>query len=318
MDDAVTRELLKLRDAQVTVAKYRVTGLNPLRVQGDRQEVEILSAMDYQPVVGQWVWATRQNGIVVAFGVDGATPPSSIGTVGTVSPEQPLPVTTTDGQVWSLGYLSSYSPTSGDTVSILWQSNLNGWTGIVLGKAVNTTPPAHQNGDAPSVDGGGFSGVFQSTTVVAATAKAAYDGWFAQEEPGVGRYGSGQLESGWWFYGAGAFSQVSGGNIQRIAIRINRTGKWAISSGTLKANLVLHTDAVPGANAPSVLNTLEVSIDPGINDIELPIDWGTALAVGNGSGIGVVYSGDPNVNYMQFSGLSQDPESGLISIDWIG
>lgn len=302
--------------------RLQVAALGPLRVAGDNgQKVPISAAgSQFVPPVGSWLWAIQQGNTVLAVAPDSA-PPGQVGTVGTVTAGQPIPVTV-DGVAWSLAYLAAYTPTAGDRVLISWsQDRASGaWTGVVLGK-VQTSAPAATQPSSP-VTAGGSAGAGGGRVRVAAVASGAtYDGWWYPDgpEPMQGRWGTGQAANGWWFYGAGAFQAGAGrraSSARIILVRSNVRG-WFPGGAPITAHLTLHNAPTKPGSAPAILARADV---PGVTDgkgtYPLPAGWAERLADPADAAAGIGVAWDSTNDYAGFAGIGgswSDPESGLVA-----
>lgn len=208
-------------------------------------------------------------------------------------------------------FLSTYTPTVGDSVRLLWQ----GGEGTVLAKvgltpSVVVAPPA----TAPP-PGAATTGALPVVASDSATYSVGY-GWnsyYGQnlyQGDGSG-WGAPADNRGSWFYGAGA-AQLAGATVTGVQFRLPARKSGGASSSAATAHIYLHGSATrPGGDVTRIDGPFDVSVAPGFGGgyITLPTGWGGVLAAGGGISI----TGSP---YMGFKGRSEDPASGQLQLAW--
>lgn len=209
-------------------------------------------------------------------------------------------------------FLTSYTPTVGDRVRLLWQ----GRDATVVGKVgVTPAPPAGPVlGSAPPPPPVS-SGTFDRAATDSATWSSGY-GWNAYygqnlyQGDGSG-YGAAAVNNGAWFYG-GAFAELSGATIHRVQLRLparKAAGDYN-SAGTI--HIYAHTSPTrPGGDVTRTAGPFDISIPAGFGGglIDVPTSTAPILIAGGGFSI----TGSP---YMGFRGKAEDPASGQALIDW--
>jgi hypothetical protein len=249
------------------------------------------SAGFFQPLPGDFVRCIKVNGITMMLGP--AIPRSSIGKV-TATGTPVITVTTSIGSK-QLPFLSSYTPTIGDTVDIDWASG-----GIVLGKtsavpassyAAITPTAATYSADFRAGDSGTWS-VTSSNYFTA-------DSWCT----------STGHDRGAWFYGTAIADTIpDAAVINSVQAYMD---EFYNEFPAQLALIGLHA-LTSKSGAPTI--TSPVSIPAGSGFKVLPTSFGDALKTGVSKGIGTGSAGSSG--YHKFRGVASDAESGLLRIQW--
>lgn len=221
-----------------------------------------------------------------------------------------ITVTGTDGADYTATFVSSYTPTVNDRVTLNW----NAATPTVLGKvgvtaAPPTPPPPVAPPPAPSQTGQSSYHATQSSTLWGP------GGWGSWAGDGShvyqGNYGGAGALTGAWFYG-GATSELAGRTITRIRFVLGRRRAVGSSNAAATVHLKSHTSANrPGGNVTLGAGSTDVTADPGQGprEYDLPLSFAAALQAGGG----IAITGDP---YCGFDGIAARADSGLLIIDW--
>lgn len=233
------------------------------------------------------------------------------GTILTVPPGSPtVTVTGSDGVVYTAKFVASYTPVVGEKVLLSWNAAIPTVSGKITTTPAATTPP-------PSPVGAPPSGPASSYNTYPASASDTYlpaGGWGAWAGGGSyvhqGSYGSGPVY-GAWFY-AGSAAQLAGKIITRIRFRLGARRPVGNNNSPVNVNFYAHNSAnKPGGDVTRVSGPHTVVAQPGqgITEYDLPLSFAAALQGGGG----IAIAGEP---YCGFFGVSQQPESGLLILDW--
>lgn len=212
---------------------------------------------------------------------------------------------------YTVTFVTSYTPTVGDRVRLLWQ----GGDATVLGKVGITPAPSPAAPAVPLGPPPASSGVFDRAATDSATWSSGY-GWNSYYGQNVyqgdgGGYGAAAVNNGAWFY-AGAFAELAGAQINRFQFRVpaRKSAGAYNSAGTL--HLYTHNSPNrPGGDVTRVSGPYDISIAAGSAGglVDLPTAAAATIIAGGGLSI----TGPP---YMGFKGKAEDPASGQILIDW--
>ena len=258
--------------------------------------------------------APAQNVVLGRVGADGPRE----ATVTTV-PGGSDTITVTADKAYTATFLSSYTPTVGDRVRLLWQGpdvTVLGKVGVTPGGAAptgttgagTTAPPAPKASGtfpAPAIDsatywsGGGWDSI------------RPYGGIVSQGTV----YGTTNLVTGAWFYG-NTMAELAGATINRVRFRVPQRRTVGDYNKPLTLHLYAHNSpARPGGDVTRVSGPTDVTIpagwNPGPGDGFIDLPTGVAATLIAGGGISI--SGDP---YLSFVGKPADPASGQLLIDW--
>lgn len=250
----------------------------------------------------------------VVLGRVGADGPRE-GTVTTVPGGSDTITVTADSVAYTATFLTSYTPTVGDRVRLLWQ----GRDVTVLGKVgVTAPPPLAQSGAIMVPPPAASRGTFNAPAFDSATWVASNGAWDAHARGGGHVYQgtiNGISTHGAWFYG-NSMAELAGATITRIMFRVpaRRSVGSYNSAGTL--HLYAHTSpSRPGGDVNRVAGptnrVIAAGWNPGPDDGWVDLDLSFAPTLISGGGISI--SGDP---YMGFLGKPSDPASGQLRIDW--
>ena len=277
-----------------------------VRVGGGTLDCECL--LSYSPLRGDSVWLMKHGGYALVVGSPRNTPPpvTCIVTSTTVSGFPDLiSVVDDNGNDYDVPYLSTYTPTVNDVVSMDWSSS----TGFVLGKRGTFVPPPAPGFD-PGVPGAPASGV---NTYPALDAGTWRSGW-ESDSYGVrqGDWGGWGQNYGAWFYGGAPQQQLAGASVLSAAIYLPR-----LRGGT-NAGQVLHlyrhsSNSRPGGDVTRADGPYDVTSPPTNQTQWVPISTTLVqnILIGGEGGIGI--AGDP---YVTLAGRAADPMTGAIQITW--
>lgn len=208
-------------------------------------------------------------------------------------------------------FLSSYTPTVGDRVRVLWQ----GRDATVIGK-VGVTPdpgtPAPSTAPPPAP---AASGTFDRACTDSATFSSGY-GWnsyYGQNlyQGNGSPWGAPAANAGSWFY-SGAFAELAGATYTRVRLRLPARKSGGNYNSAATVHVYVHTSPTrPGGDVNRVAGPYDFTIPAGFGGglVDLPTSV-APLLVNNG---GLSISGDP---YLGLKGKAEDPTSGQILIDW--
>lgn len=244
---------------------------------------------------------------VLGLTLAGPNLPGITGTVATVVGGSSTITVTIGGVSTVCRFLSTYTPTVGDLVSVLWQ----GSTPLVLSKigtvpapAPAPTPPpapppapvASGNSKFPATNSGTFQGI--------------WDSYYGQNV----YTGSGwaPTDTGSWFY-SGATKQLSGRTITGFAFYLSSRRPAGDYNQVAPLNFYRTTDNYQGSGDTNrVEGPYTINVAPNFPGgwIELPTDWGQQLATIGG---GISIAGEP---YVGITGVGLDAQSGQTSFNW--
>lgn len=233
------------------------------------------------------------------------------GTVATVPASSPtITVTGEDGIVYTATFVSSYNPVVGDNVLLSWNAAIP----TVSGKVTTTAAaPARQApvaaAPAPASTG---SNPYPATGGSDTYWPAGGWGSWAGGNTNVyqGNYGSGPVY-GAWFY-SGSPGQLSDKDITRIRFVLGGRRAVGNNNQSVTVHVYAHNSAhKPGGDVSRIVGPFDITVDPGqgLKEYDLPLSFASVLQ--NGGGIAI--AGDP---YAGFFGVSSQPESGLLTLDW--
>lgn len=247
--------------------------------------------------------------------------PPDIGTVTTVPVgSQTITVNATGGP-YTIPFLASYAPVVGDRVVLMWGST----GGFVLGKFGATATPAPPPPVVPPTPPAAPPPTQTPppakpkpkpktgrATFTAQRAGSYRNGKWRTDSNVVAQYDWGGYgnNNGAWFYGTTPKAKLSGATVTGCAVRVQRRsgGVWAAQT----LHLYRHTSNTrPGGDVSRVAGPTDASIAIGqALWVPLPTAWGQAI-VDSGGGLGI--TGSP---YIVLAGTDEDPQSGLLRIDW--
>lgn len=222
-----------------------------------------------------------------------------------------ITITGTDGTDYTATFLTSYTPTVGDNVSLAWKNGspeVSGKVGAVAAPGSNTAP-------VPAPPGPSQSG----QTPYAATDSATYvpglglwDKWSLQGGRLYQGSSGGYATYGAWFY-AGSPAQLAGRTITRIQFTLGaRDPNAGGYSSPVPVHFYTHSSTNrPGGDVTRVTGPFDVIIQPGAGQATFDLPTSFAADLLNGGGISI--AGDP---YTGFAGVRQDAMSGLLLFDW--
>jgi hypothetical protein len=251
--------------------------------------------------------APAQNVVVSRVGASGpreATVTAAPGGSDTIT-------ATAAGTDYTVTFLTSYTPTVGDRVRLLWQ----GRDATVVGKVGITPAEPAPPTTTPVPPPAATSGTFARAASDSATFSSGY-GWNSYYGQNVyqgdgSAYGAASVNNGAWFY-AGAFAELAGATIHRVQLRLpaRKSAGGYNSAGTI--HIYAHTSPNrPGGDVARTAGPFDISIPAGFGGglVDVPTSTAPILIAGGGFSI----TGSP---YMGFRGKAEDPASGQALIDW--
>lgn len=217
--------------------------------------------------------------------------------------------------------LPSVAPvTSGDTVGIAWHRDATGeWVGFIVGKLLaspGAAPPPPSpppgTGDRPGTDA-----KIEPLRVPAAETHTWRQGWrtdrFDLYQGNAGSYSSRPYpQSGFWFYGRGAFDEHKGLTADSIKIDV-RVMSGAGAGDAANVRFRLHTSPTKPSTYPTLYGSeFVVSLAPGHHTVTLPVWMGQALIDGNAAGVAIVATS--TADYRGIHGVAAHAASGHLTI----
>jgi hypothetical protein len=239
-------------------------------------------------------------------------PRPGTGTVKTVPPSSPtITVTGSDGVDYTATFVSSYTPVVNDPVILSWNASIPSVVGKITTTAAEaaTVPPPVA---PPPGSSGGANGVpFWASHSDTYWPSGGWGSWAGGgNRVYQGDYGSGQVY-GAWFY-AGSVAQLAGKTITRIRFKLGSRRPVGASSSPVTVHFYAHTSAhKPGGDVSRTQGPHDVIAQPsqGITEYDLSLAFAPVLQAGGG----IAIAGNP---YAGFLGVTAQPESGLLLIDW--
>jgi hypothetical protein len=250
-----------------------------VRVDFGQGAVACLSAGFYEPLPGESVRVLQTTEASVMIGP--ARPRSVIGSV-TATGSPYLTVDTSVGEQ-QLPYLTTYSPSTADTVLILGNVVIGKVTAAPAGTYTPETPPLQE-----------FSVTFK-----AKDSGSYQSGWWTDQ------VWCSDSNIGCWFYPDIASTIPDEATILLVQVRVNEFYNAFPSS---LATIGLHSLASK-SGAPSVVSAVTISAGSGWKT--LPTSFGDALKTGTRKGLGTNHGG-----YHKFRSRVEDANSGALRIDW--
>lgn len=225
---------------------------------------------------------------------------------------------TASGPATNAAVLGSYTPRIGDAVRFMRADET---TLLVLG-TIRATSATTVEVDAPLSMAWNVDPALSSpanplvVTAIDAGSWRDGDGWDVADV----RQGASSTRKPWWFgcyfYGAGAFSALTGRTITSATITVSRSVDGRDNEPAIIAP---HLHAAKPATAP-VFTADGVELAPemleGVNvDLSFPVEFAQQLADGAAAGIGHNYAG--TADYAIFDALATDPLSGRLTLGWV-
>lgn len=213
---------------------------------------------------------------------------------------------------------------SGDTVGIVWHRDATGeWVGFIVGKLLaspGAAPPPPSpppgTGDRPGTDA-----KIEPLRVPAAETHTWRQGWRTDRfDLYQGNAGSYSLQpypqSGYWFYGRGAFDDYKGETIGSIRMDVKVIG-GAGAGGQVDVRFRLHTAPTRPNGLPTLVGAEHViRLAPGDytgkKALTLPPAFGQALADGSAAGVAIVATS--TADYRGIHGVAAHAASGHLTI----
>jgi hypothetical protein len=287
--DAIAQKLKSLKSTAFIVGTFVSTNSNgTVQVDFGNGPISCQSASPTQPLPGDSVVCIQNGASTVMLGP--SSPRSPYGTV-TATGSPTITVTTSSGSQ-QLFYVTTYTPTIGDTVVISG--------GIVVGKASGTPagnyapPPA-----APKKYLVEFVARDSGTYYVPGSVYNNTDVWCTSTGNNIGA----------WFYGTSIADTIpNGAVINSVQLYVEEFyNEFPFS----RALIGLHA-LTSKSGAPSISSA--VAIPGGAGWITLPTSFGDALKTGTRKGVGTGSSGGSG--FHKYRGRSADADSGKLRIGW--
>lgn len=119
-------------------------------------------------------------------------------------------------------------------------------------------------------------------------------------------------QSGFWFYGAGAFDDHKGLTCASIEMQV-RVMSNAGDGGAVPVRFHLHNATTRTNTYPTIVSSVHtVNLAPGSHTVTLPAAWGQSLIDGAAAGIAIVSSS--TAEYRGIHGLAEHAASGHLTI----
>lgn len=269
-----------------------------------------VSVVEGDPVLVQIMTGRSGQGEAIVRCRLADKPRPAQGTVKTVPPSSDtITVTGVDGTDYTAKFLTGYTPTVGDVVSLSWKSATPEVLGKTAATAATTTTVTPVAPPPPPPTTG--------VNTYAASDSDTYwgpGGWGSWAGGGgrvyQGDYGSGPVY-GAFFY-AGAVKQLAGRTITRIRIRLGDR----LAAGSYNSPVTVHfythgSVRKPGGNVALGSGPHNVTANPGqgLKEYDLPLSFAGALQGGGG----IAIAGNP---YAGFKGRREQAASGTLIINW--
>lgn len=217
------------------------------------------------------------------------------------------------GTDYTATFLTSYTPTVGDRVRLLWQGRdvtVIGKVGLSPGSTTElpstAAPPPGKSADTFKC-AASDSGTWTPELGI-------WDKWSYPKSVGMVYQGGsayGGSNKGAWFY-ANAMAELAGATISKIQFLLPSRRTVGDSNSALNVNLWAHTASTkPGGDVTRTVGPTPFTVPPGWAGgwIDLPLSFASTLIAGGGVSI----SGEP---YLGFVGKPSDPSSGQLRLDW--
>lgn len=222
-----------------------------------------------------------------------------------------ITVSTVEGSVVAK-FDNAYTPIVGETVLLAWGAlppTVIGKVGIIPGPTGPVAPPA-----APAPPPGASTTGTLALPAIDSGTWSVGDGQWNGSPHGQrvvqGSYG-GRAFTGSWFYGTSA-TQLIGRGIS--AVRMYIGARHGIGSYNAPAVIHLYAHTSPGRPGSDVARVV------GPHDVTLPNGWGggwvglpLSFASPLVSGGGISIAGSP---YLGVQGRTENPQSGVVQLDW--
>lgn len=198
-----------------------------------------------------------------------------------------------DGNTYTVGFQTSYTPAAGHRVLMNWDAG--GHIVIRVDAAPNKNPPAQA----------GSAGV-QKTRQFKATDSGSYRSSWSS---GVVYFGQSYPSAGWFYGNQIADSIPDDAEIVSVSAYMEVTAQ----SGVSTMPLYLHTSATRPAGSLTLDNQISLGAMPNgfRGTVQLPKSWGDLLKTGARRGIGTTGPG-----YRRLNGPAQSAAAGAITITW--
>lgn len=231
-------------------------------------------------------------------------------TVKTVPPSsETITVTGTDGIDYTAKFISGYTPTVSDRVTLSWNASVP----TVLGK-VGTVAEAEEAGAAAQPPPPAITSGQSSYKAIDSATYWGPGGWGSWAGDGShvyqGNYGAGDLTGAWWY--GGATAELAGRTVTRLRFVFPKRRAVGSSNSAVTVHLKTHTSARrPGGNVVFGSGAVDVTAAAGQDwtEIDLPLSFAADLQAGGG----IAIFGNP---YAGFEGIRARPDSGLLIADW--
>jgi hypothetical protein len=301
------------RSYQGIITKNRTTGLLEVNVMGNTIQAmwsDPLTLAEGDTVLVQFgVGRTQATNTATVVGKVTSRARPARGTVTVVPPSSPtITVQGSDGINYTATYITSYTPTVSDVVTLLWTSTNPTVVGKVAAAAAPPPPPPPVAAPPPAPTTGTSS--YWCTDSNTYWPPGGWGSWAGgRGRVYQGNYGAGDVY-GAFFYN-GATSQMAGRTIGEVRLALGNR----IAAGSYNSPVTIHIYATsnstrPGGNISAIAGPVNVTAWPGQGLTEYNI---TALAPQLQAGGGIAIYGNP---YAGFLGIPEQPDSGRLTFDW--
>lgn len=212
-----------------------------------------------------------------------------------------------DGGAITVGHLAAYTPAVGDIVLMLGTAAGTWYALGKLGATSDPGPPAPP--DTPTSGTATFPAV-ATGSYLDGSRRADRDDVLCGPDPS----GAGTDQGAWW-YGTVITGSLSGAGTPAARVWVRRLPGGA--SGPVTVYAYTHSAPAPEnappliVDGPTAIGALTVG--PGAW-LPLPAGWAQRLADGTVSGLGL--AAPVGGGYLAAAGLSADPQSGAVEIEW--
>lgn len=223
----------------------------------------------------------------------GRNDPPPLATVSGSPADGLVTVLADDNNTYTVGFQTSYTPTTGHRVLMDWDAG-----GHILNR-IDAAPP--RNPPAENVP----AAVTKTQTFNAIDSGSYRSAWGS----GVVYFGQSYPSAG-WFYGTSIADTIpDNASIQSVSMYLEVTA----SSGVAALPLSLHTSATRPGGSLALDNTYSVGAAPNgfRGSVGLPNGWGDLLKTGARLGVGTTGPG-----YRRLNGPAQSAAAGALTITW--
>ena len=223
----------------------------------------------------------------------GRLPLPPLGTVAGTANSGLVDVTADDGNTYSMGFPTTYTPAAGHRVLLNWDAG--GHIVNRIDAAPDKKPPAQTT-----------PGVTRKTRQFKPTGSGSFRSSWSS---GVVYFGQSYPSAG-WFYGTQIADSIpDDANIESVSMYLEVTAQGGVAS----LPLYLHTAASIGGGSLALDQQTDVGAAPNgfRGSVNLPTGWGDLLKTGARLGVGTTGPG-----YRRLNGPSQSATAGALTITW--